>query len=86
VLLENLEVYPGSLPNASSVSIRIDTNYPDAWLELLTALRDELATKGYNPQLIAENLELIINGKVTNPAVPDIYFFKHVKHVQLRIW
>jgi hypothetical protein len=87
VLLENLVVYPGNTPNASSVSLNIDnTSYPDAWLEYLSFLYDQLAAKGYNPQLIAENLELIIRGKVTDPAINDIYFFKHVKYVELKIW
>jgi hypothetical protein len=59
---------------SENVVIRINSSHRTAWGAYLQMLYAEFLSKGYNPVLNLENLELIIGGK--DPEAADIQLFE----------
>jgi hypothetical protein len=75
VIVENYHV--------SSLTMAINSAYPDAWREYLEHLESKLNAKGYNAKV--DNLSITIDGKVEDNAVNDIYYIRKIIEVEIGI-
>ncbi len=82
---DDYEVYTGDSPNAENVVVDLTgkVEHENAWTEYLTRVRDELNAQGLNASL--DGLKLTILGRVTGAGTKDIYYYKHVKKIEISV-
>ncbi|MDI6820436.1 MAG: hypothetical protein QMC89_06000 [Candidatus Hodarchaeaceae archaeon] len=80
IVRENVVVENYHVP---SLTIAINSAYPDAWREYLGHLESRLNAKGYNAAV--DDLSITIDGKVEDDGVNDIYYFRKVIEVEISI-
>ncbi len=67
----------------SSLTIAINSAYPDAWREYLSHLESTLNAKGYDAEV--SDLSIIIRGKVYDSDVNDIYYLRKIIEVGVSV-
>jgi hypothetical protein len=80
-------VSPSGGPNCSSVSVTIQSDYKDAWMEYFESVYRDLEAKGFvtgasPPAGNGNTLTLKIDGK-KGPGIYDIYYYEKVTEIEV---
>jgi hypothetical protein len=71
--------------NRESATIRINSNYGNAWREYLASENQRLNAKGYGASFDEDKLTLTIRGKDNTPGVKDIIYYQKVTEIWVSI-